>query len=199
MEPPWRLRRAPTSYLALGGGAGSRAQVWGRAQREAVATALVWSLRRVRARKIRQKKPAGAAKALCALSWNRSRRGGCARAPTSYLALGGGAGSRAQVWGRAQREAVATALVWSLRRVRARKIRQKKPASAAKALCALSWNWSRSVAAAPGAATSLFKALGGGAGAAPSYGVFAKARRSPSPWYGSSACARSKNQAEKTS
>ena len=42
---PWRLaaeRGADFSYLALGGGAGSRAQVWGRAQREAVATALVW-------------------------------------------------------------------------------------------------------------------------------------------------------------
>ena len=39
----WPPSGAPNLYLALGGGAGAvgRAQVWGRAQRAAVATALV--------------------------------------------------------------------------------------------------------------------------------------------------------------
>src|ERR1700678_3506782 len=83
------------SYLAFGCGAAvGRAQVWGRVQREAVATALIGSLRRVLALIF----PAGGL--VLFIPWRLAAE----RGAEFSLALGGGAGAvgRAQVWGRAQ-------------------------------------------------------------------------------------------------
>ena len=143
-------------------------------------------------------------KALCALSWNRSRLAAAPGAASLLLLViggfGGGAGAR-RATGSSLKGGGSPRLGMALRRVRARKIRQKKPASAVQSFVRFELE-----SEPPGgcAGRRVFIIAGNWwlwwrRRRAASYGVFAKGGGSPPAWYGSSACARSKNQAEKTS
>ena len=183
----------------------ARGELRGLREGRRLAAGLVWLFGVCALEKSGRKNQLARSKALCALSWNRSRAGGCAGRRVFIIA------GNWWLWWRRRRAAsygvfakarrLAAGLVWLFGVCALEKSGRKNQLARSKALCALSWNRSR----AGGCAGRRVFIIAGNwwlwwrRRRAASYGVFAKGGGSPPAWYGSSACARSKNQAEKTS
>ena len=183
----------------------ARGELRGLREGRRLAAGLVWLFGVCALEKSGRKNQLARSKALCALSWNRSRSGGCAGRRVfiiagNWLALVA-APARGELRGLREGRRLAVGLVWLFGVCALEKSGRKNQLARSKALCALSWNRSRSGGCA---GRRVFIIAGNWwlwwrRRRAASYGVFAKGGGSPPAWYGSSACARSKNQAEKTS